>query len=86
VSRDGCSTVGAAANLLAMVKTGPGLRVFALHDTRIAVLEAIDQAMRHCSPPPLTLLIDANGQHPADMIPDFMAASLPKTDTYRFGS
>ena len=71
------STDGTDRSLLALAEDDPGLRVIVLPENRgkgAAVLEGIDQAARAGFTHALTM--DSDGQHPADLIPTFMAASL----------
>ena len=70
------STDGTAEGLARMAAADPGLRVVALPRNRgkgAALLEGLDQAAQagytHA------LAMDSDGQHPADLIPAFMAAS-----------
>ncbi|MFC7459926.1 glycosyltransferase family 2 protein [Hydrogenophaga defluvii] len=70
------STDGTDASLQAMAQNDPGLRVIVLPQNRgkgSAVLEGIDQAARAGFTHALTM--DSDGQHPAHLIPTFMAAS-----------
>jgi len=67
---------GSTAGLQAMAQDDPGLRVIAQADNRgkgAAVLAGIDLAWREGYSHVLTM--DADGQHPAESIPAFMAAS-----------
>ncbi|MFC7408797.1 glycosyltransferase family 2 protein [Hydrogenophaga atypica] len=71
------STDGTDASLQAIAQDDPGLRVIVLPQNRgkgSAVLEGIDQAARAGFTHALTM--DSDGQHPAHLIPTFMAASL----------
>ncbi len=71
------STDGTDRSLLALAEDDSGLRVIVLPENRgkgAAVLEGIDQAARAGFTHALTM--DSDGQHPADLIPTFMAASL----------
>jgi len=70
------STDGTAAGLQAMAAADDGLRVLVLPQNRgkgAAVLHGLDEAARlgftHA------LAMDSDGQHPADLIPTFMACS-----------
>lgn len=70
------STDGSDRSLLAMAAADPGLHVIVLPENRgkgAAVLEGIEQAARQGFTHALTM--DSDGQHPADLIPAFMAAS-----------
>jgi glycosyltransferase involved in cell wall biosynthesis len=70
------STDGSAALLLNMARNDAGLRVIVLPKNRgkgSAVLEGISQAQLAGFSHALTM--DSDGQHPAALIPDFMAAS-----------
>jgi glycosyltransferase involved in cell wall biosynthesis len=70
------STDGSAERLQAMAAADEGLRVIALPKNRgkgAAVLEGITLAMAEGYTHALTM--DSDGQHPADLIPAFMAAS-----------
>ena len=71
------STDGTGSSLQAMAQGDSGLRVIVLPENRgkgSAVLEGIDHAARAGFSHALTM--DSDGQHPADLIPSFMAASL----------
>lgn len=70
------STDGSDRSLQAMAAGDPGLHVIVLPENRgkgAAVLEGIEQAARQGFTHALTM--DSDGQHPADLIPAFMAAS-----------
>ena len=70
------STDGSAARLLAMAENDDGLRVLVLPRNvgkGAAVLHGITQAAAQGFTHALTM--DSDGQHPAHLIPDFMAAS-----------
>lgn len=70
------STDGSAEQLQQMAKEHPGLRVIVLPENRgkgAAVLEGITRAAAEGYTHALTM--DSDGQHPADLIPAFMAAS-----------
>ena len=70
------STDGSAALLQAMAAQDPGLRVLVLPENRgkgAAVLAGVEQAAREGFTHALTM--DSDGQHPAQLIPDFMGAS-----------
>ncbi len=71
------STDGSDRLLQAMAQDDPGLRVIVLPENRgkgAAVLEGIGQAAQAGFTHALTM--DSDGQHPADLIPRFMATSL----------
>ena len=71
------STDGTDRLLQAEAATDPGLRVIVLPQNQgkgSAVLEGIEQAARAGFTHALTM--DSDGQHPADLIPTFMATSL----------
>ena len=71
------STDGTGSSLQAMAQGDPGLRVIVLPENRgkgSAVLEGIGLAAQAGFTHALTM--DSDGQHPADLIPTFMAASL----------
>jgi glycosyltransferase involved in cell wall biosynthesis len=71
------STDGTAAQLQALAAADDGLRVIVLPENRgkgAAVLEGITQAAALGYTHALTM--DSDGQHPADLIPAFMAASM----------
>jgi glycosyltransferase involved in cell wall biosynthesis len=70
------STDGTTDQLLALAASDDGLRVIVLPENRgkgAAVLEGITQAGAAGFTHALTM--DSDGQHPADLIPAFMAAS-----------
>lgn len=70
------STDGSAAQLQALAAEDAGLRVIVLPENRgkgAAVLEGITQAAAAGFTHALTM--DSDGQHPAELIPAFMAAS-----------
>jgi glycosyltransferase involved in cell wall biosynthesis len=70
------STDGTAERLVALAAADPGLRVFVLPQNRgkgAAVLFGLDEASRAGFSHVLTM--DSDGQHPAELIPAFMAAS-----------
>lgn len=70
------STDGSAERLQAMAREDDGLHVLVLPENRgkgAAVLEGISQAAAAGFTHALTM--DSDGQHPADLIPAFMAAS-----------
>ena len=70
------STDGSTEKLQALAAADAGLKVIVLPENRgkgAAVLEGISQAAAAGFTHALTM--DSDGQHPADLIPDFMAAS-----------
>jgi glycosyltransferase involved in cell wall biosynthesis len=70
------STDGTGAALLAVAAGDPGLKVFIRPRNGgkgAAVLEGLREALRQGFTHALTM--DSDGQHPAERIPDFMAAS-----------
>jgi glycosyltransferase involved in cell wall biosynthesis len=80
------STDGSAAGLQAMAAADDGLRVIVLPENRgkgAAVLEGITRAAAEGYTHALTM--DSDGQHPADLIPDFMAASQTQPDAMVLG-
>lgn len=71
------STDGTDGSLQALAQDDPGLRIIVLPENRgkgSAVLEGINRAAQAGFTHALTM--DSDGQHPADLIPTFMAASL----------
>jgi glycosyltransferase involved in cell wall biosynthesis len=80
------STDGTAAGLQAMAATDPGLRVVILpenHGKGAAVLHGLDLAASEGFTDALTM--DSDGQHPADLIPAFMATSMAAPDCMVLG-
>ncbi|MBV5273503.1 MAG: glycosyltransferase family 2 protein [Lamprocystis purpurea] len=80
------STDGTTAVLQEMAATDPGLRVFALPKNSgkgAAILHGLDLAAREGFTHALTM--DADGQHPVERIPDFMAASIGAPDAMVLG-
>ncbi|WP_174875406.1 glycosyltransferase family 2 protein [Vogesella oryzae] len=70
------STDGSTAALQQLAATDDGLQVFVLPENRgkgAAVLHGLDQAARQGFSH--VLCMDSDGQHPAQLIPDFMARS-----------
>ncbi len=70
------STDGTAEKLSNMAKTDPGLKVFLLPQNQgkgAAVLHGLNEATQAGYTHVLTM--DADGQHPSDKIPEFMATS-----------
>ncbi len=80
------STDGSAERLQAMAERDPGLRVIVLPENRgkgAAVLAGLDAAAASGFTHVLTM--DSDGQHPAQLIPDFMAASQAAPDAMVLG-
>jgi glycosyltransferase involved in cell wall biosynthesis len=80
------STDGSADRLRAMAADDPGLRVIVLPENRgkgAAVLEGISQAAASGFTHALTM--DSDGQHPADLIADFMRVSQAKPEAMVLG-
>ena len=80
------STDGTGERLQAMAETDPGLRVWLLPENQgkgSAVLHGLRMAEQagytHA------LAMDSDGQHPADLIPTFMQASIARPDTMVLG-
>ena len=80
------STDGTGERLQAMAATDPGLRVWLLPENQgkgSAVLHGLRMAEQagytHA------LAMDSDGQHPADLIPTFMRASIARPDTMVLG-
>jgi len=80
------STDGTGERLQAMAATDPGLRVWLLPENQgkgSAVLHGLRMAEQagytHA------LAMDSDGQHPADLIPTFMQASIARPDTMVLG-
>jgi len=80
------STDGTPDGLRAMAKADPGLRVFSLPANAgkgSAVLHGLqaarDAGFTHA------LIMDSDGQHPADLIPAFMQASLERAEAMVLG-
>ena len=70
------STDGTAAQLLAMARADPQLRVFVRPENGgkgAALFDGLLEAQRHGFTHALTM--DSDGQHPAQQIPDFMEAA-----------
>jgi glycosyltransferase involved in cell wall biosynthesis len=77
---------GTAAGLMQMAASDPGLSVIVLPENRgkgAAVLHGLQAAMHAGFTHALTM--DSDGQHPADLIPSFMQASLQQPDTMVLG-
>jgi glycosyltransferase involved in cell wall biosynthesis len=80
------STDGTAEALLALAATDPALKVFTLSANQgkgAAVLHGLQQADAAGYTHVLTM--DADGQHPADRIPEFMAMSIAHPDAVVLG-
>lgn len=80
------SSDGTAQGLRAMAAADPGLRVDVLERNRgkgAAVLHALEAARAEGFTHALTM--DADGQHPADLIATFMAASIADPDAMILG-
>jgi glycosyltransferase involved in cell wall biosynthesis len=80
------STDGSTDRLQAMAEQDPGLRVIVLSRNRgkgVAVLAGLNAAAAQGFTHVLTM--DSDGQHPAHLIPAFMAASQAATDTMVLG-
>ena len=78
------STDGTGAALLSMAQADPGLRVLVRERNggkgkavRDGLEEALRQGFTHA------LVMDSDGQHPADRIPAFMAASAARPEANR---
>jgi len=80
------STDGSVASLQALARDDDGLQVIVLPENRgkgSAVLEGISQARVAGFTHALTM--DSDGQHPADLIPAFMAASQNRPEAMVLG-
>jgi glycosyltransferase involved in cell wall biosynthesis len=80
------STDGTAQGLQALAADDAGLRVFVLPRNQgkgAAVLHGLQQAQAEGFSHALTM--DADGQHPADLIPAFMQASMARPETMVLG-
>ncbi|NTV11863.1 MAG: glycosyltransferase family 2 protein [Zoogloea sp.] len=80
------STDGSATGLAEMAKVDPGLRVVVLPENRgkgAAVLHGLDLAAAEGYTHALTM--DSDGQHPAGLIPTFMAESVRHPDCMVLG-
>jgi glycosyltransferase involved in cell wall biosynthesis len=80
------SSDGTAAGLQAMAKDDPGLRVWVLPQNAgkgSAVLHGLQQAAAAGYTHALTM--DSDGQHPADLIPAFMQASMARPEAMILG-
>ena len=80
------STDGTAEGLQRLAAADPGLRVFVLPHNQgkgAAVLHGLQQAQAEGYTHALTM--DADGQHPADLIPAFMRASAARPEVMVLG-
>jgi glycosyltransferase involved in cell wall biosynthesis len=80
------SSDGTAQGLLDLAAADPGLRVWVLPSNQgkgAAVLFGLHQALQAGYSHALTM--DSDGQHPADLIPTFMQASLARPETMVLG-
>lgn len=80
------STDGTPASLAAMAHDDPGLEVFvrpANEGKGAAVLQGLTEALRRGFTH--ALVMDCDGQHPADRIPAFMAASAARPEAMVLG-
>jgi glycosyltransferase involved in cell wall biosynthesis len=80
------STDGTAQGLQAMADSDPGLRVLLLTENSgkgAAVLHGLHQAA--AAGYTHALAMDSDGQHPADLIPEFMQASLRRPEAMILG-
>ena len=80
------STDGSEVELLHMAQDDPGLRVILLERNQgkgAAVLHGLREATRAGFTHVLTM--DSDGQHPAEKIPEFMAASLDDANALVLG-
>ena len=80
------STDGTAAGLQRIAAVDPGLQVWAFGANcgkGAAVLHGLREAERRGFTHALTM--DADGQHPADLIPSFMQASMARPETMVLG-
>ncbi|KPF50643.1 glycosyl transferase family 2 [beta proteobacterium AAP121] len=80
------STDGTAEGLQTMAAADPGLRVWVLPQNSgkgSAVLHGLQQAQ--AAGYTHALAMDSDGQHPADLIPAFMRASIARPDTMVLG-
>lgn len=80
------STDGTGERLLAMADADAGLKVFLLPENQgkgAAVLHGLDEAAQAGFTHVLTM--DADGQHPADKIPEFMAMSQANPESLILG-
>lgn len=80
------STDGTGERLQALAATDPGLRVFVLPTNQgkgAAVLHGLRQARAQGFTHALTM--DSDGQHPADLVPSFMARSQARPEAMVLG-
>ena len=80
------SSDGTAEGLRRMAASDPGLEVWVLPENRgkgAAVLHGLEEAERRGFTHALTM--DSDGQHPADLIPAFMQASLARPEAMVLG-
>jgi len=80
------STDGTAAGLQRLAEEDPGLKVWVLPENRgkgAAVLHGLEEAERQGFTHALTM--DSDGQHPAELIPSFMQASMARPETMVLG-
>jgi glycosyltransferase involved in cell wall biosynthesis len=80
------STDGTAAGLVSLAQGDPGLRVLVRQRNGgkgTAVLDGLQEALRHGFTH--ALVMDSDGQHPADRIPAFMAASAARPEAMVLG-
>ena len=80
------STDGTAASLASMAQSDPGLNVLIRPRNGgkgAAVLDGLEEALRHGFTH--ALVMDSDGQHPADRIPAFMAASMARREAMVLG-
>lgn len=80
------STDGTAASLSSLADEDPGLKVLLRPKNGgkgTAVLEGLEEALRQGFTH--ALVMDSDGQHPADRIPAFMAASLARPEAMVLG-
>jgi glycosyltransferase involved in cell wall biosynthesis len=80
------STDGSEVELLRMAGSDPGLRVLVMkenHGKGAAVLQGLREATRMGYTHVLTM--DSDGQHPAEKIPEFMAASMADANALVLG-
>jgi glycosyltransferase involved in cell wall biosynthesis len=80
------SSDGTAAGLQALTERDPGLRVWVL-PANAGKGAAVLHGLQHTLAAGFThaLVMDADGQHPAELIPAFMAASLARPETMVLG-
>lgn len=80
------STDGTPVGLQAMAATDPGVRVIVL-PANVGKGAALLHGLQHAQAAGFThaLTMDSDGQHPADLIPAFMQASIARPDTMVLG-